>query len=61
MKSQDELWGNVFAKIKQYGLNKKVLYTLKSEYIISKIKYAALCPNYSYQLSYLKTDWFKYQ
>jgi hypothetical protein len=33
---QDELWGNVFAKIKQYGLNNEVLEILKQNFNISK-------------------------
>lgn len=37
MKTQDELWGNVFAKIKQYGLNKEVLDKLKELYTIKPI------------------------
>ena len=34
--NQDEIWGNVFAKIKQYGLNNEVLTELKSKYTITK-------------------------
>ena len=45
MKTQDELWGNVFAIIKQYGLNKEVLDKLKEKYIISVVKYARICPH----------------
>ena len=33
---EDELWGNVFAKIKQYGLNYEVLTVLKQNFNISK-------------------------
>jgi len=33
---EDELWGNVFAKIKQYGLNNEVLTILKQNFNISK-------------------------
>lgn len=33
---EDELWGNVFAKIKQYGLNNEVLTILKQKFNISK-------------------------
>lgn len=33
---EDELWGNVFAKIKQYGLNNEVLIILKQNFNISK-------------------------
>jgi hypothetical protein len=33
---EDELWGNVFAKIKQYGLNNEVLNFLKQNFNISK-------------------------
>ena len=35
--SEDELWGNVFAKIKQYGLNNEVLIILKQNFKISKL------------------------
>ena len=34
---EDELWGNVFAKIKQYGLNNEVLTILKQNFKISKL------------------------
>jgi hypothetical protein len=34
---EDELWGNVFAKIKQYGLNNEVLIILKQNFKISKL------------------------
>jgi len=34
--NQEEIWGNVFAKIKQYGLNNEVLTELKSKYTITK-------------------------
>lgn len=37
-KNEDELWGNVFAKIKQYGLNNEVLTILKQNYNISEKK-----------------------
>lgn len=37
-KHEDELWGNVFAKIKQYGLNNEVLTILKQNYNISENK-----------------------
>ena len=33
---EEELWGNVFAKIKQYGLNYEVLTILKQNFNISK-------------------------
>jgi hypothetical protein len=33
---ENELWGNVFAKIKQYGLNYEVLTVLKQNFNISK-------------------------
>jgi len=33
---EDELWGSVFAKIKQYGLNNEVLTILKQNFNISK-------------------------
>ena len=33
---QDELWGNIFAKIKQYGINGEVLSILKQNYSISE-------------------------
>jgi hypothetical protein len=33
---EDELWGNVFAKIRQYGLNYIVLGILKQNFNISK-------------------------
>lgn len=38
VENQDELWGNVFAKIKQYGLNNEVLQVIKSNFTITKIK-----------------------
>ena len=34
--TDDELWGNVFAKIKQYGLNNEVLNELKSKFKITR-------------------------
>lgn len=33
--TQNELWGKVFAKIKQYGLNNEVLEQLKEEFLIT--------------------------
>lgn len=35
---QERLWGQVLAKVRQYGLNKQVLDSLKSEFSIKKNK-----------------------
>lgn len=35
---QEILWGQVLAKVRQYGLNKEVLDSLKSEFSIKKNK-----------------------